>query len=147
MLTFSTSKDAITVNDADPVTIVAWGDSPLVIDANGKTRAFVTTKQTDFTLGNATILNGKGGGDGGAIRSAGALTLDRVAIYDSTAPGNGGALYCQGDIKIISNTFTNNRASNNGGAICADFMGLDSCANIDIRRRHGTRHPSAAPLS
>ena len=52
--------------------------------------------------------------------------------FTNNSAENGGALYCQGDIKIISNTFTNNRASNNGGAICAGFMGLDSCANIDI---------------
>lgn len=116
-LTFSASKDAITVDDADPVTIIAWGDSPLVIDANGKTRAFVTTKRTDFSLGNTTILNGKGGGDGGAIRSAGALTLDRVAIYDAAASGNGGAVYCESALAAANMVVSGNVATGSGGGL------------------------------
>ena len=117
VLTFSSSKDAITLDDPDPVTIVAWGDSPLVIDANGKTRAFVTTKRTDFALGNATILNGKGGGDGGAIRSAGALTLDRVAIYDSVSSGAGGAVYCESALTMANAVVAGNVASGSGGGV------------------------------
>ena len=117
VLTFSSSKDAITLDDPDPVTIVVWGDSPLVIDANGKTRAFVTTKRTDFALGNATILNGKGGGDGGAIRSAGALTLDRVAIYDSVSSGAGGAVYCESALTMANAVVAGNVASGSGGGV------------------------------
>ncbi len=115
-LTFSTSKDAFTVDDADPVMIVAWGDSPLTIDANAKTRAFVATKRSNLALGNITITNAKGA-DGGAIRCSGALTLDRVAIYNGESTGNGGAVFCESTMTMANSIFSGCLAKGSGGGV------------------------------
>ncbi len=115
-VTFSTSKDAITIDDADPVTIVAWGESPLTIDANGKTRAFVATKRSELALGNITITNAKSG-DGGAVRSSGPLTLDRVAVYDSESTGNGGAVYCESALTMANAIVSGCLAKGDGGGV------------------------------
>ena len=117
-LTFASSKDAITIDDADPVTIVAWGDSPLTIDANGKTRALVATKRSTLSLGNIAITGGKSA-DGGAIRCAGALTLDRVAIYDSVSTGNGGAVYCESTLTMANSVVSGCAAKGSGGGVYA----------------------------
>ena len=115
-LTFSTSKDAFTVDDADPVTIVAWGDSPLTIDANAKTRAFVATKRSELALGNITITNAKGA-DGGAIRCSGSLTLDRVAVYNSESTGNGGAVFCEATLTMANSIVSGCLAKGSGGGV------------------------------
>ncbi len=52
--------------------------------------------------------------------------------FTNNSAESGGAIYCKGNTEIIGSTFTNNRANNNGGAVCADYIGSDSNAKIDI---------------
>ena len=84
------------------------------------TRLFDVTGS--LTLNDIVLENfnstGSGNGNGGAIRSVGALVLNNVTIQFSHTNFCGGAIYSDGTLIISNSTFDKN-TGRDGGAICA----------------------------
>jgi len=75
-----------------------------------------------LTLREVTLRGGSVAGDGGAIYSAGALTVERSSVADSVAHGLtgadacGGGMYSAGTAAIADSTIAGNRAVGGAGA-------------------------------
>ncbi|MCA9061483.1 MAG: hypothetical protein KDA96_00410, partial [Planctomycetaceae bacterium] len=103
----------------DDLSIYGPGADLLSISGGGVTGLFLvdTNVRAEFT--DLKLTQGLGG-DGGAIRSYGNLTLRRMHIADNEsivhdfANGNGGGVYSTGTLLVDSSTFENNRAASIG---------------------------------
>ena len=105
----------------DSDVIIDGSDAPgLKISGGGSTRLFRLEEDRDATFRDLALVDGysnTSGHDGGAIRSFGDLTVERVAFSGHDVPDLGGAIYAQeGTLEVIDSVFSGNEA-NSGGAI------------------------------
>ncbi len=91
------------------------GAALTIIDANGIDRAFDVPTGASLTIADLTIRNGGNTPEGGAIRSAGSLTLQRTVLETNSA-NNGGAILSQGPLLVEDSSFRQNQATY-GGAL------------------------------
>ena len=84
------------------------------IDGKNQARIF-DIHGHNITISNLKIINGNSDNDGGAIRSAGNITLINVTFENNKA-NFGGAISSDGKVDIINSTFIANSA-NQGGAL------------------------------
>jgi hypothetical protein len=123
----------VTFNCGGPKTILVLGEKQItqntVIDGSGvititgglTTRLFNVQASASLAMSNITLDSAfSSNGSGGAIWSAGPLTLTNVTIqYSKTSQQYcGGALLVANDTSIVNSTFKNNVAGLGGGAIC-----------------------------
>jgi predicted outer membrane repeat protein len=97
------------------------GSDAITITGGLATRLFNVQAAASLALRNITLDSAfSPGGSGGAIWSAGPLTLTNTKIQFSQAGQQycGGALLVANNTTIVDSTFTNNTASLGGGAIC-----------------------------
>jgi hypothetical protein len=92
-------------------TIVAGGPAPF------DDRIFMVDSGVIATITGLTVTGGKVPNAGGAIRSHGSLTLDRVAINGNTASDTGGGVYSEGPLKIANSTISGNSTDTYGGGV------------------------------
>ena len=94
------------------------GDSSMVLSGGSASRLFEVASGGSLTLNNITVTKGYADGDGGAIYSSGALTINNSRFLGNqvTLNGNGGALIAFGALTIANSEFADNRAAN-GGAL------------------------------
>ncbi|MFO0791220.1 MAG: putative Ig domain-containing protein [Pirellulales bacterium] len=77
------------------------------------------------TVADSTLTGNSAGDDGGAIYTAGNLSLINVTIggvgagLPNTAVGDGGAIYSAGNVTLSNSTITGNTAGGDGGGIYA----------------------------
>ena len=126
-ITFTDGELAINVNAAirGGVTIVSFGDSPLIIDADNKSRIFSIAQHTELALGGLTLTGGRIDAineGGGAIWNAGTLTMTDSTITGNTATANtlgGGGIYNDSDavLTISNSVITGNVSHSDGGGI------------------------------
>ncbi|WP_164689366.1 right-handed parallel beta-helix repeat-containing protein [Herpetosiphon llansteffanensis] len=101
--------------DAAGRSIIVSGDSNN--DGSANVRIFDITVTTSITITHMTLEHGVGG-DGGAIRNRGNLTIRDSVFRNNRAGSSGGAIYADtGTITIEQSTFDSNTAGINGGAI------------------------------
>jgi hypothetical protein len=123
----------VTFNCGGPKTILVLSEKTItqntVIDGNGAititggltTRLFNVQGSAALTMSNITLDSAfSSNGSGGAIWSAGPLTLTNVTIQNSkTSPQYcGGAILVANNTTIANSTFTSNVAGLGGGAVC-----------------------------
>jgi len=83
------------------------------------TRLLQVDAAASLALSNITLDSAfSNNGSGGAIWSAGVLTLTHVTIQNSKTSLCGGAMLVAGNTSIVDSTFTANAVSLGGGAIC-----------------------------
>ncbi len=105
------------------------------IDADGIDRAIDVRDGADpirLTLGDLAIEDGMVGSPGGAIRSAepdSVLALDSIVITQSEG-SDGGAISSAGSLSISNSLLTNNLASGGGGAIDQDGGSLSVTSGV-----------------
>jgi hypothetical protein len=94
------------------------------IDANGVDRAFDIAGSADVRLRNVVITGGRPepGGNGGAIRSGGRLTLNRATLVANNVVGpeaSGGAIFVDegGKLTLKRSAVVRNGAERSGGGI------------------------------
>jgi hypothetical protein len=108
----------------NPITIEGNGNT---IDGNAAFRVFLVTKLDNLTMNDLDLTNGvAGSGGGGAILSAGTVTLNGASsIYGNTATtssggggirNNGGTVTLNDASSVYENTATS-KINNNGGGI------------------------------
>lgn len=93
-----------------------WQPSGITLDGGGQFRLFDIPADVQVTLRYLTLSHGKAE-QGGAIRTAGTLTLDSMLVIGNQA-NEGGAIYQQGgQLAILNSTLLNNQARQQGGAV------------------------------
>ena len=102
------------------------GGGQITLSGGNATRLFTVSTGARLELRNITLSNGYAAtGDGGAIRSNGALHLVNATFRDNRTTeegGSGGAIVSTGPVTAINSRFENNRAAN-GGAVYLRFAG------------------------
>jgi hypothetical protein len=109
----------LVLDDADGVTIDATAlPGGVTVSGNGASRVFVVNPGKTATLRGLTIIGGTvaGGDSGGAILSAGTLTLTRCTLFGNSA-GYGGAIFNDGNLTLTQCTLAGNSATAAGTAI------------------------------
>jgi predicted outer membrane repeat protein len=96
----------------------------ILIDGEGTHRGIWVNADTDLTLSNVVIINGKpftSNGDGGAIRTNGPLTIDDSIFCGngSKSVSDGGAISADDDLTIRSSIFVRNVGAQDAGAVHA----------------------------
>ena len=103
-----------------PLIITGTSKANTVIDGNGAFRIFHITSNVTVSLSGLSLVNGVAiGENGGGILSAAtsaALTLSSVNLLYNQAV-NGGAISSAGPLTLSSCDFSNNRATTAGGAL------------------------------
>lgn len=106
------------------VTILGPGASTLTINGGSGGPIFdvVTGITASISAMTLTDGSGNGSGDGGAITTAGNLTLDNMVITNNTATASGGAIFQNGgSLAVTDSTISNNSiaatATASGGGI------------------------------
>jgi CSLREA domain-containing protein len=119
------------------------GAGTTIIDGGGLDRIFQVPAGVTAEIHDVTLRNGKGTGLGGAILSAGTLTLTRVllsgnaSVAGADGPGYGGALYSNGassSLTVTDSTLFGNTAQSGGGGLAAG--GNLTLANDTISANH-----------
>ena len=117
----------IPVTSQIPITqdTVIEGGNLVKIDGGLVTRFFdIPGSSTSLTLNDIILASayseGSGGGNGGAIRSAGTLTLNNVTVQFCQTKGYGGAVYSSGPLIVSNSTFNENTSTSSGGAIYSE---------------------------
>lgn len=104
-----------------------------IIQGNGTFSLLDSSTSRSGVSLNSLVLQDGGGVYGGAIRSGGAVSLNRVYIINSQASKSGGAVYLEGSASSISATdsmFYGNKALRGAvlGMSCIDNLGWTSRA-------------------
>ena len=152
VLLFSSADDALTV-EIDPavygsITIIAYGTSPLTLDAAGYTRPLTVIGGSNLNLGNFTLRGGSVSGDangttysgGGLFNDNGLVRLKNVAVTGNAVSGNvttathalGGGLFngSAGKLFLYDSTVSGNSVSADssllgGGIYNAGYLALN----------------------
>jgi CSLREA domain-containing protein len=82
-----------------------------------KFRLFSNTADTMLTLKDLQLFNGSVDGAGGAVLSAGDLTIDHCSLGDNKASAAGGAIYFDGGTLIVVDSDLGLNSAQTGGAI------------------------------
>jgi filamentous hemagglutinin family protein len=114
-----TGEIAFTTSD---LTISGNGSTNTIIDGGGVGRVFNITANVPVTFDSVTIRNGSVAGNGGGIRSSGAVTLTNstVSVNMTSFNGNGGGIFSNGAVTLTNSTVSGNTASNNSGGISSN---------------------------
>ncbi len=108
-----TITNAITVANGISLTI----SGPVQVTSSGN-RLFAVEPAAALTLRGLTLTGANVSGDGGAIHSAGRLTLDNVRLIDNSATRGGAVSVGEGaTLTVVASVFMQNVASVEGGAL------------------------------
>lgn len=127
----------------DNLVLLGDGASTTIIDGGGLDRIFQVPAGISAEIRDVTLRNGKATGLGGAILSAGNLTLTRSVLTGNTSaagadgPGYGGAIYSNGassTLTVTDSTFFGNTAQSGGGGLAVG--GNLTLANVTISANH-----------
>ena len=101
------------------LSIQGLGADKLSISGRYSQSIFVVSSGFNLQLEDLTIRDGKstGSNQGGAIRNAGTLTVNRCYFANNHALAEGGAIFNTGTVFINESTFSYNSADSAGGAI------------------------------
>lgn len=106
------------------LTIRGPGADQLAINGNGSDRIFAVntvgaTDPSEVRIERLTLLNGNADrrDPGGAIWSAGHLTIEKCVIRENFTRIRGGAIFNTGDLVLVRSTLAANEATISGGAI------------------------------
>lgn len=102
----------------DDVSLQGTGADQLTISGSYLYRLFDVRAGAAMTVSDLALTQGRApnGEAGGAIRSYGPLTLERVHLHDNLSVSEGGAVYVKdGALNIASSQIVSNIASMNGG--------------------------------
>lgn len=132
------------------VTIVAVGDTPLTINANGKGNVFNLKGRSVVNMANMTIVGGSNtatGGGGIYISNAKTVNLSNMTFAGNSAAGSGGsrgeggavyAAYCD-YLQFNQVIFADNQATNNGGAFFSESYSKTTFTDVDFIRNTAQR--------
>ncbi len=115
--TFEKASDELSISDSSGrIAILAIGSGRLTLDANGLSRVLSVSADAALTLGGVTLVGGAAD-NGGGIRNAGTLELDRVRVSRNVASDNGGGIYNVGVLTAQNVLIEGNRSGGHGGGI------------------------------
>ena len=118
-ITLTTGQIPIT----DSLAIKGAGIDKLTISGNDSSRIFLIDDGTatikTVSISGVTLIDGKAGGNGGAIYDRESLALTNVVIASSTATGNGGGVYANtdGKLSVTGSLITGNHADGGVGGM------------------------------
>lgn len=125
-LRFKCGANPTIIVDGGPLTItkkvkILGGEDRVTLSGNNANTLIDVSATGKATLRGLTLTRGfNAGGDGGAIRNFGKLTVDSCVLSDNKAAASGGAILSYGPLDVRLSRFTSNRAAN-GGAIYSRF--------------------------
>lgn len=128
-ITFSCTGPIVLLDGALPTVyldVTLDGGSTMVLSGGSAWRLFEVAGGGSLTLNNITLTKGYADGDGGAVYSSGALTINNSKFLgnQTTLNGNGGALIAfgtltitneEGDVTLTGVTLSGNTALSGGG--------------------------------
>jgi hypothetical protein len=96
----------------DPFTVAGAGAKRTIVDANGKSRVFLTTSVDAARITRLTMTGGAAD-RGGGIQNLGRLVLRRAVVRGNLASeqlgaGSGGGIYTNGDLRLVGTKVVNN---------------------------------------
>ena len=115
-------EDAAATGDldlTDDVVITGAGRDRTVIDADGLDRVLDIRRGVRADIADLTVRHGDAF-SGGAVRTAGATTLQRVGVEDSRATYGAGIQVDDGSLSLVESRVTGNSAGFGGGGISSD---------------------------
>lgn len=114
----------IASNESDRAAVAARGDVYVVSSIfanndNGSSSGDGGAIYTDraVTVNDSTFTSNDAGEDGGAIYAFGSVTVTDSNFTSNQASRDGGAIYSRSNVSISGSNFTSNEASSSGGAI------------------------------
>jgi hypothetical protein len=146
-ITFDPSIDTQTItltsgelSVTEELVVTGNGATNTIIDGNASSRIFNITGAVAFTISGAMLPNGvASSGDGGAINSDAAVTVDATTITDNSTTGNAGGLSAA-DVTIRNGSVVRaNRASGNGGGALAT-------GDLTVTTRRSAGRPCRTPI-
>lgn len=113
------SGNSLSLTDTSGSVITIDGGGSVELDGNHATRIFSIGANTKVSLKGLTIVNGQVAANqyGGAIASAGNLTITNSVLSGNTAGAGGGISNDHGTLTISSSVIANNVSINSGGGI------------------------------
>ncbi|HEV2295516.1 MAG TPA: LamG-like jellyroll fold domain-containing protein [Tepidisphaeraceae bacterium] len=138
---------------AKKLTFQGPGENHLTITARAGIHAMDIGSLAPVTINDVRFANGQSGKQGGILRSAGQLTMNRVTFASNRGTTGGGAIYQEtGNLWIRYCTFTNNTVAGNypnvwGGAIAVSSaqVTLQDSALGDNRAEGNRSSTSSVP--
>ena len=110
-----TLAGAISIRSGANVTIA--GPARIAQGSSSGDRIFTVESGATCAMRDLTLTGGRSAGNGGAVVTAGKLTMERCALQENQAACNGGALSVEGSRSVTTLTdcaVTNNSVSGNG---------------------------------
>ena len=101
------------------LTLLGPGAGALTIDAGGASRVLSHSGNLGLRITGLTIVGGATDGDGGCIRTTGAIGLYDTIVSSCSANGNGGAIYSTTQFFMDRSTLANSTAKGSGGGAFA----------------------------
>jgi len=127
----------------DNLVLLGDGASTTIVDGGALDRIFQVPAGITAEIRDVTLRNGKAPGLGGAILSAGNLTIARSVLSGNSSvagtagAGFGGALYASGgasSLTVTDSTIAGNSAQSGGGGLAA--AGNLALANVTFSANH-----------
>ena len=135
----SVVNDGLSIADSadGSVTVTGPGSNLLTVNINNTSRLFTIPAAPVVSISGMRKTGGNGnfGGSGGAIQTAGNLTLNDVVINGNTVTNSqlGGGIYLiAGSLTMTNSTISNNTAAGYGGGIYAQNGTTFSLSNSVI---------------
>lgn len=128
-----TVASALVFNASAFVTVQSQLTTPpavVKIDGNNATRILDIAAGANVTIKYVILQRGKTTGsspdaDGGAVRNAGALTLNNCTLQINSSSGSGGAVASTGFLTVVGSSFSNNSAGSGGAILSGDSLSMD----------------------
>ncbi len=132
-ITFNQTSDSIVVEQDASIfgktTIVAVGDKPLTIDANGLS-SVLEVAVGKINLGNLVLTNGTSRTNGGIVLNKDVLVMKNCVVANGAASdsGLGSNLYSSGQTIAYSSEFTNGSAEGIASVYSVGTLTLSNCS-------------------
>jgi hypothetical protein len=112
--------------------------SGIEVSGNGNYRVFDIQPARTVAMRSLGILFGRISSDGGGIRNAGNLTLNRCVVSGNRAGDDGGGIFNTGTLTLNSSQLGGNSAADGGGAIVSEgVLSLSACELSGNRADNG----------
>lgn len=108
------------------------------VSGNGNYRVFDIQSAKTVTMDGLGVVLGRISSDGGGIRNAGHLTLNRCAVSSCSAGDDAGGILNTGTLALNSSRLDGNTANDNGGAVVSEgVLAISDCVMTGNRADNG----------
>ena len=120
------AQGELLITQTGGATVIAGpGEAALTLDAHSASRDLEVGPGVNISLSGLTLINGSAP-TGGALLSAGTLTLSNCGVTQSVAQSDGGGIYSTGNLNVTGSTIANNQAKATTAGVGAAGGGIYS---------------------